>query len=72
MYNLYRLIFIIFACVQLYLVIFNWDWLSKHQRRKFFGLDKWIEDRWGDKGVRILVGVFTIIWLTAVMFFLKR
>ncbi|BCJ92847.1 hypothetical protein acsn021_04160 [Anaerocolumna cellulosilytica] len=51
---------VIYAGVILYLDIFKWDWLSKHQHRKLFSMYDWIEDKWGDKGVRITIGATMI------------
>lgn len=52
---------VIYAGVVLCLDIFNWDWLSKHQHRKLFSMYNWIEDKWGDKGVRIVIGATMLV-----------
>lgn len=55
------LVAVIYAGVILYLDIFRWDWLSKHQHRKLISMYDWIENKWGDKGVRITIGAVTIL-----------
>ncbi|MDW2799883.1 Imm17 family immunity protein [Clostridium boliviensis] len=60
MYDFTLFCIIIYSIVMMFLVIFNWDWLSEHQHR---GANSWLKEKWGDKGARIATGVFTIVFL---------
>ncbi len=55
------LVAVFYACVLLYLDIFKWNWLSGHRRKKSIGMYEWIENKWGSKGVRIIIGVVAMI-----------
>ena len=48
---------IIVGLVVLYLDIFKWGWFSENQHRKPISMYDWIEDKWGEKGVRITIGI---------------
>lgn len=52
---------LLYGVFVLYMDIFHWDWLSEHQHRKLFSIYDTIENKWGEKGVRIVIGLIAVL-----------